>query len=433
MTFKFEQAPGSGLAQRSEWDVPAARKMLALTTLPLAEIRTATDLDLQRMEGQLVPLFSTSFVRRSTEIALPPGTAIEVCLDEGLISAGRRNAPIEEIELELREGDLGTMLKFAEGLVEPLALQLEPLSKAERGYRLAARERRTPVKCRWPSLDRGEFAESALLAVLHACLAQVEGNLFGFLHAIDPEYLHQLRVGLRRMRSALRTFEGLGERKAFRELSTRLKALMPELGVARDWDVLCAQLAKVQGPEEPQLAQLMRRARARRSTMRKRARALAGSSRFQLTLLGALRWMHETPWRVQAGETPTLGRYGSHALGRLERKLLRQGEGVAWPDAAQRHRLRIRVKRLRYACEPFAGLFGQGRTRRYLERVEALQDILGELNDIAVGRRLLNELSSAPGDSSAQFMRGWFAGREAELLGRLDANWRVWRKTKHPW
>ena len=433
VTFKCEQLPGSGLAQRSEWEVPTSRNQLALGALPLAEIRKAAHVDLQRLERRLVPLFVTSFVRHSADVCLPPGTAVAVSLDAGEIVAGRRRALIEELELELREGNLGAMLTFAEGLVEPLALQLEPLSKAERGYRLAARERRSPVKGRWPSLDRSETAEIAMLAVLHACLAQVEGNVFGFLHATDPEYLHQLRVGLRRMRSALRSFEGVGERKAIRALSTRLRGLMPELGMARDWDVFFAQIAEAQDGAEPQLAGLVRRARARRSAARKRARAMAGSAHFQLTLLGALRWMHEAPWRVGPDQAPRLVRYTARVLGRLEHKLSREGERIEWGNAVQRHRLRIRVKRLRYAYEPFVELFGKDRARRYLDRLEALQDVLGELNDVAVGRRLLSEIGDGRQAPEKVFMHGWFAGREVELLQRLGQTWRAWRKAKRPW
>ena len=432
ITFKCEQSPGSGLAQRGEWEIPVAREVLALGALPLAEIREASGVDLRRLEGRLVPLFRTSFVRRSADVVLPSGTAMEVSLDAGEVAAGRRRAAIGELELELRAGDLGAMLEFAEALVEPLALELEPLSKAERGYRLAARERRAPVKGRWPSLEGGESAANAVSAVLHTCLAQVEGNVFGFLHGTDPEYLHQLRVGLRRMRSALRIFRGLGEREAFDALSARFKALMPELGAERDWDVLCAQLAAAQGRSDPHRVRLLRRARARQSAARSRARALVASAPFQLSLLGALRWMHETPWRAGPDEEPRLVRYATHVLTRLERKLSRQGEAMEWSDAAQRHRLRIRVKRLRYACEPFVELFGRHAMRRTLERLEALQDILGELNDIAVGRRLLNELSGAQ-NAAAEFMRARFAGRETELLVRLDAAWRAWRKTKRPW
>jgi triphosphatase len=177
----------------------------------------------------------------------------------------------------------------------------------------------------------------------------------------------------------------------------------------------------------------MRRARARRAAARKQARVVAGSSRFQLMLLGALRWIHDAPWRIAHSETPSLNRHAARALTRLERKLSRTAEHIDWTDAAQRHRLRIRVKRLRYACEPFAVLFVRGRTRRYLERLEALQDLLGDLNDVAVGRRLLNELASDSADAPVEFMRGWFVGREGELVGRLAGSWRAWRKTKRPW
>jgi len=118
---------------------------------------------------------------------------------------------------------------------------------------------------------------------------------------------------------------------------------------------------------------------------------------------------------------------------RAERKVLRRGDSLEWTDALQRHQLRIRVKRLRYTCEPFAALFPRGRMRRYLERLESLQDILGELNDIAVGQRLLHELVTDRDLAAEGFMRGWFAAREELLLGRLAAAWRSWRKTKRPW
>ena len=118
---------------------------------------------------------------------------------------------------------------------------------------------------------------------------------------------------------------------------------------------------------------------------------------------------------------------------RAERKVLRRGDRLEWTDALQRHQLRIRIKRLRYTCEPFAALYSRGGMRRYLEKLEALQDILGELNDIAVGRRLLHEFSAERYAAAAGFMRGWFAAREELLVGHLGAAWRSWRKTKHPW
>jgi triphosphatase len=438
--FKHDDAPASGLAQRSEWEAAVARRALAVDALPLAEIRATAGIDLRALAPRLAPVFSTRFTRRASEIALAGGTRLELCVDGGNIAAGRRSAPIQELELELIAGDLAAMLDFAEQLVEPLRLELEPLSKAERGYRLAARERAAPVKGCWPPLRKRGSVETAMCAVLEACLAQVVANLYGVAHAADPEYLHQLRVGMRRIRSALRVFEGLGPRDVFRTAAAGLREFMPELGVARDWDVFCAQLrevAQVEQADAPQPARLLRSARTRRATARKAARALAGSPRMQRFLLGIMRWMLEARWRangtIEHKPARSLTRFAGHALARQERRVLRLGSKADWTDASQRHRLRIRIKRLRYACEPFGALYGRARVRRYLERLETLQDILGELNDIAVGRRLLAELRSGRGDPQAEFMRGWFAAREGHLVAQLAGAWGVWRKTRSPW
>ena len=420
--FKHDRAPASGLAQRSEWEAPVAHGTWTVEALPVAEIRAFAGLDLRALAPRLMPVFSTRFTRRSSEIALTDGARLEVCVDRGYIAAGRRRAPIRELELELGAGDLGAMLAFAERLVEPLRLELEPLSKAERGYRLAAGERAAPVKARPPSFGEDESTESVLLAVVQAGLAQIEGNVEGVAQASDPEYLHQLRVGMRHLRSAWRSFEDLGPRKAFRAPAAALKDLMPVLGKARDWDVFCLGLRR------PALA---RRASAARAQARRAAQALVRSARMQRLVLGVVRWMHEAPWRRDGEATRSAAVFAGRMLARLERRLRRRGDEVDWEDPSQRHRLRIRVKRLRYACEPFAALYQGPTVKRYLQRLGALQDILGELNDIVVGRRLLAELRLAREDA-APVLRS-YAAREQRLIARLEDAWRAWRYSESPW
>jgi triphosphatase len=420
--FKHDGAPASGLAQRSEWEGQVAHGALTVGALPLAQIRASAGLDLRALAPRLMPVFNTRFVRRSSVIALQDGTTIELCVDRGSIAAGRRRALIRELELELIEGDLGAMLEFAGLLVEPLRLELEPLSKAERGYRLAASERAAPIKARRPSFGEDESTESALLAVVQACLAQIEGNVEGVAQASDPEYLHQLRVGLRRLRSAWRSFEDLGPRKAFRAPAASLKELIPVLGRARDWDVFCLGLRR---------PALVRRANAPRARARRAAQALVRSARMQRFLLGVARWMHEAPWRRDGEARRPAAAFAGRTLARLERRLRRCGDGIDWTDASHRHRLRIRVKRLRYASEAFAGLYEAPAVKRYLQRLEALQDILGELNDIAVGRRLLAEIRLEP-DERAPVLRR-YAARVRRLVARLEPAWRAWRKSRSPW
>jgi triphosphatase len=441
ISFKAERSPATGLAQRAEWEVAVPRTGFAPESLPLEEIREKTDIDLRDVIPSLAPVFETRFARRWAEITLSADTVVEVCVDTGHIVAGRRGVPIHELELELHSGDLDAMLGFAEKLIAPLQLELEPESKAERGHRIAAAERPVPLKAQRPALTGDEPLDAAMHAILRASLSQIEGNVYGVAHARDPEYLHQLRIGMRRLRSALRTFERVGCRGDLLAPVAELRELTPVLGYARDWDVFyegLAQRLNTRHDEHAALTSLARRARARRAAARKRARELVGSARFQGFLLGVARRLHAAPWsdrdpKAQRSLARPVRAYAARAVKRAERRVLRRGESLEWTDPVQRHQLRIRIKRLRYTCEPFAALYPRGAMRRYLERLEALQGILGELNDIAVGRRLLHEFSADRDRAAVGFMRGWFAAREDLLVGRLAAAWRSWRKTKHPW
>ena len=128
-TLKTDTEPQAGLATRAEWEMPVARKALALEAFPGEEIKTATGLDLARLRRHLRPLFETRFVRRSGLVALDDGASAEMAVDRGAILAGRRREPISEVELELKAGAPAALLEFATELALPLAVE----SKAEHG------------------------------------------------------------------------------------------------------------------------------------------------------------------------------------------------------------------------------------------------------------------------------------------------------------
>jgi CHAD domain-containing protein len=245
-------------------------------------------------------------------------------------------------------------------------------------------------------LPTNALPRAAFLAVAHATLEQIELNARGVLGSDDAEFLHQLRVGLRRLRAALRAFRGILERKERKRLIRTLRQLSPTLGAARDWDVLVARL-------EAQRASpaLLHKAQARRAAARRLARRALVSKGFA-GIGPALRSLKAADSRA------TLAQFAAGALDRAHRKLVTQARGADWSAASVRHALRIRVKRLRYSCEFFAPAFPARRVTPYISALKALQDILGALNDIAVGRRLLG-----------------FAGDEAALLRRLAPAWRA--------
>jgi CHAD domain-containing protein len=164
----------------------------------------------------------------------------------------------------------------------------------------------------------------------------------------------------------------------------------------------------------------------------------AASPRLQSFLLRALRWVNDEPWKGSAEKAEgSLGAFAAAALDRLHRRSLAQARDIDWADAGQRHRLRIRMKRLRYACDFFAASFAGAAARPYIKRLAALQDILGELNDIAVARRLLAEIAprgSAPDIAAAAgHVRHALAVRERMLVISLDAAWAAFEKRRAFW
>jgi CHAD domain-containing protein len=127
--------------------------------------------------------------------------------------------------------------------------------------------------------------------------------------------------------------------------------------------------------------------------------------------------------------------FGAAALERLQRAVLKRGRDMQWSNVERRHVLRIRIKRLRYACEFFAPCFARTAVKPFLKRLEALQDILGGLNDVAVARRLLGELAPRGADTvlaaGAGQARKALAARERALIMSLQPAWGAFEK-RHP-
>jgi len=418
-TLKADTAAHAGLATRSEWELPAPGGKMELGAFPRTEIMAATGFDLGRVAAKLHPVFETRFTRRSTPVALDGAARAELCVDVGYVAARGRKEPISELEIELKAGDPRALLRYAEKLSPALGLELAFESKSERGYRLAAGQAVPPPR-KWPKPALAELATpaEAFAALVGASLAQAGANARGVVHANDPEYLHQLRVGLRRLRSVLRAFRALAG--TAKPVVRRLRSLMPAFGEARDWDVFVAWLQEV-----PAARELLARARVRRSAARRKAREVAASPEFQLFLLRTLRWVHGAPLRESKD---SLRDFGGKALERLHRKTLKRAQGLDWLDAEGRHALRIRVKRLRYGCEFFAASFARASVRPYVKSLQALQDILGELNDVAVGRKLLQTLGipAAP-------VRRELAARERRLIASLEPAWAAFAKRRPFW
>jgi CHAD domain-containing protein len=285
-----------------------------------------------------------------------------------------------------------------------------------------------PRKWIRPALSARYSAGEALVAIVRASLDQIAANAPGAAAGRDPECLHQLRIGVRRLRSALRAFRKLLRRKRADAIDQPWREILRSLGEARDWNVFREQIEA--GP-------LQALAGERCADAQRTVRALLTSSRFRAAQRQTRAWARGGPWRRHADPERSLRRFARPALERLDHEVRGAARDIDWRDAARRHRVRIRVKRMRYGCEFLAAPFHRRRVRAFAGRLHRLQDLLGELNDIRVQRVLLRGLlgsgNAGKRTADARSLRARLAAREKRLIAALGQAWAAFESGRPLW
>ncbi len=240
-TLKGGGGVASGLHSRYEWESAVAGPQPDLGALAgLVDAHSAWGKLLRQPElaSRLEQAFTTSIRRTTWDLRLPEGDLVEFALDEGSIACRGEETPVCEIEIELKSGQAEHLFDFALELIEQIPLRLGAISKAARGYALYQSQSQAPaiVRARPLRLARELNVEEGFRLIIANCLAQVQANEAAVTEGNDPEGIHQMRVGLRRLRSALRLFKDLAP--CPQPLLDDLSWLGKELGEARDWEVL---------------------------------------------------------------------------------------------------------------------------------------------------------------------------------------------------
>ena len=393
---------------------------------------------------RLAPVFVTEFTRTAAPLAFPDGSVGELALDIGEIRAGSRSEPISEAEIELKTGAASTAFALALAVCDDVPLHLGMASKAERGFALAAGRGRAPRKAASVSLDPDLSAGEALRRIAWAAIGQMQANEAGTIDALDPEFLHQLRVGLRRLRSILALAREPLAKSIHATLLEDLRALQQALGPARDWDVFTTETLPPIVSAFPAVSGLkgirVRAGQLRRAHDRQAAETIA-SRDFQKLLLRLGLALTDATLDPRDEATAWLGaparQYAAGILGSRYRKLRKRGAHLATATSEERHATRIAGKKVRYAAEFFASLFPAKRARRFAGALAELQDVLGALNDAAVTGRLLEELEGAgktpPDATSVGIVRGWVGGAAHHGTTELAARWRAFRRIDAFW
>jgi inorganic triphosphatase YgiF len=421
-----------------EWAMPSSRiDARKLATTPWRGVFEAT-------AGRLRPVFVTDVRRTAQALAFADGTRATLSLDAGEIRAGRKRAPLTEIELELVQGEPHQLHELALSLAADLPVTMEQTSKAERGYALASPAPREPVRARKLELDADVSVGAALARFGGDCLAQIGANAQCIAAGTDGEFVHQARVGVRRLRSLLRLVAGLTGPEKVVPIVQELQWFSTALGAARDRDVFATQtLAAVsralKDPRSRRDAGIVRGHVTRLSHAHvAEAGAAAASPRLQRLLLsaGALLAALESPAADPAVRAPARP-LAKDTLQARARRLNKRGKHLPHASPAERHQVRIAAKKLRYVAEVFAPLFAGSRTKDYLSALSGLQDALGHLNDLATGERIVDE-TEIHGRSERfihglGIVRGWLSGAEAPALRDAARAWRKFAKAKPFW
>jgi triphosphatase len=411
----------AGLHSRNEWETAVAGEALDLPALKAAGGKLPSGAG-----KQLQPIFSTDFSRFVRQVSYH-GAEIELCMDSGEIRAGNSSRPISELELELKSGEPRELFALARELLERVPLQVEPFSKAEYGYRLYLGSEPTVAKASFPPLQKTQDVSSALKSMIAACLMHVQSNVPGAMSSDDAEYLHQVRVGLRRLRVVLAMAKARRRDAELDALRGQANELCEKLGMARDWDVFVTQLLvplREKFPDDLGLAAAMRVSETNREACRASMRAHLQSRELPRLMLRMGAWLQGDYWQADAGEAIALGEFGAKILRKHAKNVARHGKRIADGAPEDLHALRIACKKLRYSGEMLRPLFKAGAARRYLDAMAALQNVLGVLNDIATARGLLAD-GQVVGDAATQgLMREWLDRDHAKSLARLGRAWK---------
>ncbi|MCX5577415.1 CHAD domain-containing protein [Kaistia terrae] len=288
--------------------------------------------------------------------------------------------------------------------------------------------------------------DDAITLVLSQSQVDLVGSLRAALDRPMPETVHELRVALRRLRAALALSTRWADTEALDDLKRDAHALSDSLGESRNWDILIEEtlaphIDRLAGIAD--VAALTEAAATARHDSYRRVRVLLDGPLPQKLLLGLALALSQQHWRGEAGVISKrlaggIRRRATREISRADRQLRNHGKQLQNLTDEARHELRIEVKRLRYTIEWLEPIWPRSnRIRRYQKRINALQSVLGSLNDARAAQQLLNRIASDDPSPISQravgAIAGWTVRDKAFQLAALDKLWQEFRTAKRFW
>jgi inorganic triphosphatase YgiF len=432
--------------QRTEIESPIRGNRPDLTQIVDPDVRRMIQKRCARHD--LARVFATN-VDRETWLLRLGRCRIECAIDCGTIACERKKAPISEVELELKSGQPARIYELAHRLNAIVPLRIETKSKAVRGYDLVEHAKLAAPKCGPIVVNPPMSVGECLAAIAQPCVTHVLASVNFAYKSRDPEGIHQLRVAIRRMRAALSIFHSAMAQSYRPRLAVELRTFALKLGAARDWDVLVeetiASMPTRLRKQRP-TANLIRIAQARRAEGDKRAHASLQDPQYTEVLLQLASWadsqfgsdgslQQEGKWKPDVVADPAAG-FAADLMQTFHDKARKLGNKVHELDPQEIHRLRIRIKKLRYATDFFGGFWPNRRTERYRAALKGLQQALGEFHDLTVADQLIAHSTATEGVDvklSTALVNRWLTKYQRGLRKKVVESWREFAKQRPFW
>jgi inorganic triphosphatase YgiF len=427
---------------RGEWehklqgDEPDLRAARGTALEPLLSAKLKRDLE---------PIFATHVQR--TFLPIRSGNSrIELALDEGHVRAGQKSSPLAEVELELKKGTASDLFKAARRVAGLAPIKLALKSKSEQGYDLITDQPSRAFHGSRIILRHDTRIAAAFQVIGRSVLRHIAANEPA-VTAADPDGVHQMRVGVRRLRAAIAVFSELLEGKQTQQIKRDLKWLAGKLGPVRDLDVfLKGKIEAFEGSDSPTagLPELKSELTYRRDIAAESAKTAIATARYRLLVFNILEWIEDGKWLKRPQGKRKIRSFAAQLFERRTAKARRKARKAGEVDAHARHKLRIAIKKLRYALYFFETLYSHDGSAKalshYKKYLKDLQDNLGALNDIAVHQKLATKLSAGSGGPKPElvsFAAGMIAGCERSevqpILADVTKTARKLRRAKSFW
>jgi CHAD domain-containing protein len=302
-----------------------------------------------------------------------------------------------------------------------------------------------PVEASAPSYSKDATIGEAVTTIVASAITHFAANWPALKQTQHPESIHQMRVALRRLRAALGIFKRALPSPEFDAFRAEAKRIALAFGPARDYDVfrdLITTGPQAHYPKEASFKTLLAALEERRFSAYSQALGVVDEPATTLFVLRMQKFITHQSWRSALSEkeqsrlTEPVRAFAGDVLERLDKRALKRGKGLVDLPDAERHKVRIALKNIRYAAEFFGDLFAREAVRPFIHAVARLQDLLGAQNDAVIAERLLHDIeetASAQAVKAVGIVLGWYGRGTAVADTDLRKSWKTFRRTEGFW